>query len=150
MCEFTVPGTGRGAGKHYYRKEPVCDECKAAAHDYDRHNRQRTPGSERRHQVWKYYRLRWHEFETLFARQGGVCAMCGGSVKKKPSIDHDPACDHPGRGKRSCAACVRGVLCQRCNLGIAILDDSEWLQRAVRYLGEEHPAIEILRESRLF
>jgi hypothetical protein len=44
---------------------------------------------------------------------------------------------------------VRGILCRRCNLALPILDDPEWLARAVRYLDREDVA-EILRESRLF
>src|SRR6266849_5359734 len=147
MCELTVSGTGRGAGRHYYRGESPCDECLTAANNYKRSIR--LPQNERRNQVWKLYRLRWPDFEGILERQGGVCAVCKGSLKGRPCVDHDPACDHPGKGVRSCAGCVRGILCQRCNLALPILDDSGWLARAVRYLGREDVA-EILHESRLF
>ena len=52
--------------------------------------------------------------DRLLEFQGGRCAVCGthNSGTKAMHIDHDHACC-PGR--RSCGACVRGLLCSNCN-----------------------------------
>ncbi len=97
--------------------------------------------------IWAKYRLRRHEHEAILARQAGACAVCDASAATY--IDHDHACDHPGKGSESCTECVRGILCNRCNLGIVILDDIEWLKKALGYLGREDVA-EIIRQSRLW
>ena len=154
MCEFTIPGSGTGERKHRYRNEPVCVKCKTAAAEYRRGLRRGIMadghGREYGWFLWKNYRIRRPEYDAILDRQNGVCAVCDGPFKPgSMDLDHNHACDHPGKGKRSCADCVRGILCRRCNLALPVLDDAEWLKRAVAYLGNEHTA-EILRESRLF
>lgn len=52
-------------------------------------------------------------YMRLLASQDGACAICGikpGS--RRLAVDHDHKCC-PGR--RSCGACIRGLLCKRCN-----------------------------------
>ncbi|MGW4043325.1 endonuclease domain-containing protein [Streptomyces sp. NPDC004721] len=56
------------------------------------------------------------EFLDLLLRfQKGRCAVCGvvDSGDKAMHIDHDHACC-PGR--RSCGECVRGLVCNNCNV----------------------------------
>lgn len=87
-----------------------------------------------------YYRLHWRvrrlelmyglkpgQYETLLAAQGGGCAICG---RTDPGgrglfhVDHDHANN-----------CVRGLLCQRCNMGLGLFNDnSTVLANAIRYL----------------
>ena len=70
------------------------------------------------------------EYESLFNRQGRVCAICGAAVsgKKDFHLDHDHV-----TGK------IRGILCRHCNsiLGMA-KDDIVILQKAITYLKKEH------------
>lgn len=54
--------------------------------------------------------MRQEDWEVLLAKQGGVCAMCGGQNPNE--VDHDHQCC-PGRD--SCGKCVRGILCKKCN-----------------------------------
>lgn len=78
----------------------------------------------------KYYRMTTHDFNVLWERQSGKCAVC--EVAMNP------------RGRESHAACVdhnhdtgeiRGLLCRACNHGIGNLkDDPRVLQRAADYL----------------
>jgi len=76
--------------------------------------------------------------EALLAEQGGRCAICRSTDPKTHHgqwhIDHDHACC-PDIVKHTCGKCVRGLLCQKCNLGIGLFDDdADRLEAAIRYL----------------
>lgn len=80
------------------------------------------------------------QYEELLARQGGGCAICNGVPKDGPSlhVDHDHACCS-GR-KKSCGACVRGLLCEDCNRALGMFrDDTTRFEAAIRYLKREGP-----------
>ncbi len=80
----------------------------------------------------KKYGLTVEEYENLFVKQNGVCAVCGepetalsniGKIKML-AVDHD---HETGQ--------VRGLLCNRCNTGIGLLGDNKTtLLKAVAYL----------------
>lgn len=62
------------------------------------------------------------------------CGCCGVFTKSLSDrhIDHDHQCCP---GTYSCGACVRGILCNTCNVGIGFFhDDIEKLQQAINYL----------------
>ena len=60
------------------------------------------------------------------------CAICGDAKATRYAVDHDHACCP---GKSSCGSCVRGVLCQLCNVGLgSFQDDPERLRAAIAYL----------------
>jgi len=97
--------------------------------------RAKSPGYMRKY----YYGLSDGQFQALLDGQGGVCAICGtsewGGNSGNPNVDHDHDCDHPGKGVLSCAACVRGLLCDFCNRGIGMLrEDPARLRAAADYL----------------
>lgn len=100
-------------------KSGVCIPCwKAKYH---------TPEAFRRATV-KKYGITLEEYDALLAKQGGVCAIC----KCSPDVQHHKvlAVDHCHDSKK-----VRGLLCDRCNLGIGGLKDNpELLQAAITYL----------------
>lgn len=74
----------------------------------------------------KFGGMTTEQYDTLFRRQGGVCAICGTAPRsRRLAVDHDH-----GNGK------VRGLLCKRCNhhlLGGAH-DSIELLRKAIDYL----------------
>jgi hypothetical protein len=77
-------------------------------------------------QLLNRYGLTPENFYSMFADQGGVCAICGTSDwgPKGPEIDHD----HIGN-------IVRGILCIRCNTAIGLLrEDSRIIRTATKYL----------------
>jgi hypothetical protein len=71
------------------------------------------------------------DYETLFASQGGVCALCGkpettrrAGVRIRLSVDHD---HYTGR--------VRGLLCNRCNRILGCwADNFAQFRKAAAYL----------------
>lgn len=72
----------------------------------------------------KRYGLTVDRYEAMLASQQHRCAVCGtdepGGMYKNWHIDHDHSCC-PGNG--SCGQCVRGLLCNNCNLAAGYLRD---------------------------
>ena len=81
------------------------------------------------------YNITLDQYTKMLAGQGNVCKMCGSDdpgANKRFEVDHDHSCCD---GDRSCGRCIRGLLCSRCNTGIACFeDDEDKLLKAVAYL----------------
>lgn len=59
------------------------------------------------------------------------CGICGSF--EKLIIDHDHSCCN--KQNYSCGNCVRGVICNRCNLGLAHFEDSiDKMLNAIEYI----------------
>jgi hypothetical protein len=93
----------------------------------------RTTANKRKFNLAKNYGLTVAEYDTMLREQGGVCAVCGkdepnahGRTGKqfRLAVDH---CHKTGE--------VRGLLCQKCNRAIGLLeDDPVLMRRAISYL----------------
>lgn len=72
------------------------------------------------------------EYDKIFDKQNGVCAICGNPPEKKRlAVDH---CHRTGK--------IRGLLCTRCNIGLDYFKDSIFnLASAIKYL-EQNIVIE--------
>ena len=71
------------------------------------------------------YGLTLEDFEYLVSRSEGFCEICGADFEvTRDYIDHNHI-----TGK------VRGLLCNRCNMGLSYLEDPDWCIRANDYLG---------------
>ena len=85
------------------------------------------------------------DYDRMWEGQDGRCAICGvreDRLDKKMAIDHDHSCC---AGSKACGACVRGLLCGPCNLGLgAFSDDARRLRLAADYIDRT-----TLREARL-
>ena len=115
----------RAAGKAYYAGH--LEEIRA------RDRARYSPEKDRTYRLRKNRGLTPQEFTLLSERQGHACAICG---EKNPSrafsVDHDHDCCP---GKTSCRACVRGLLCNRCNRAIGLFkDDPSLLEASAKYL----------------
>lgn len=113
------------ATRDYYARNR--DKVLASARAYILAN----PDAHRRVMLRTNFGITLEQYNEMFERQGGVCAIC-----KKPetwlyrdkvralAVDHD---HETGR--------VRGLLCGNCNRAIGqMLDDPERLRRAADYL----------------
>lgn len=73
------------------------------------------------------------EYDSMFAKQNGVCAICGKKEKdknqfgvKRLAVDHDHLTDKN-----------RGLLCAKCNRGLGLFEDNiEYLLNTIEYLRE--------------
>jgi hypothetical protein len=76
--------------------------------------------------LWKFG-ISKADYDALLEKQGGCCAICGGTQvngRKNLDVDHD---HRTGR--------VRGLLCGYCNRALGLLKDSpEVLRLAANYL----------------
>lgn len=74
-------------------------------------------------------------YDTLFKDQHGRCKLCykhQSELKRALAVDHDHSCCS---GKKSCGKCIRGLLCQTCNLLLGLAKDSKsLLKRAAIYV----------------
>jgi hypothetical protein len=104
--------------------------------EWKKNNPDRVRDHHRRGDLWKCHRLRWEDYERLLEAQGGACRICGTDDPgegRRFAVDHDHNCC-PSKD-RSCGKCVRGLLCNRCNLMIGMAeDDPSLLREAALYL----------------
>lgn len=93
-----------------------------------------------------HYRLNWGRHakygltaeghDRMMKEQKGVCRICR-EARDKMVIDHDHDCC-PGQG--SCGECVRGIICDLCNVGLGMFrDNPQRLQGAIDYLRDTKP-----------
>lgn len=106
--------------------DPRCSEC--------RHTRRVERRATNHNDILSKEKLNWSltkyginadDYHWLLGEQEGGCALCGSPEsqgekfargKTRLSVDHDH--DHCGPS-RACKACIRGLLCHDCNVGIA-------------------------------
>ena len=84
------------------------------------------------------YGLEHGTYDILIESQEGLCAICKrhqSDLDKNLCIDHDHSCCS---GEKSCGKCIRGLICQKCNLGLGNFNDSiAILEMAIKYLAKD-------------
>ena len=65
------------------------------------------------------------EYRAIVSKPCGLC----GTTKIPRKLDHDHS--HCRKGQRHCRLCIRGPLCNPCNVGVGILERAgeDWLLR---------------------
>ena len=107
-----------------------CRECTKAKRDKTKDKRYAA-------HVLKKYNLTQDQYQEILESQGGVCGNPGCGTNQSGGqgrwhIDHDHACCS---GTWSCGRCVRGLLCNSCNVGLGMFgDNTTRLEGAVQYL----------------
>lgn len=69
------------------------------------------------------YGLTIEDFDQMVRLQQGLCAMCG-KQPKRFVVDHNHQTE-----------IVRGLLCDKCNVGLSYIEDNVFLKQAHDYLG---------------
>lgn len=108
----------------------ICRDCK---NSMARDRREKFPLSKRESDLKRRYGMSLTEYDNLYEKQGGVCAICSNKEtaihsntgrKKMMSVDH---CHKTGE--------IRGLLCSKCNRGIGYFNDNiDLLNKAIDYL----------------
>lgn len=82
------------------------------------------------HRLRQRYGISLDDYNALFNKQGGRCAVCGrhqSVLKNTLSVDHNHETGE-----------VRGLLCYQCNaVFVRVLDDLDRLKAAADYVGLE-------------
>lgn len=68
---------------------------------------------------WKRHHISEDIFNSMMKKYEGLCHAC--KEKEIKVIDHDHSCCE---SNRSCGKCVRGLLCQPCNIALGLLLDN--------------------------
>jgi Autographiviridae endonuclease VII len=90
-----------------------------------RANRDKVSARDRDKYMKRRYGISRADYDALFERQGGLCAICRKPSKQRLCVDH---CHVTGM--------IRGLLCRKCNFGLGSLcDDQRALVAALAYLG---------------
>jgi len=106
--------------KEYYLK------TKKHRQQYLTDNKEHVKKVVRNYSLKRKYNITPEDYNTLYNKQQGKCAICGNS-EELLHVDHDHI-----TGK------VRGLLCLKCNRGIGFLnDDIKILQQAINYLNND-------------
>ena len=133
----------REYSERYYRevaKPRVTPEQKARVLERVRARRKANPERTRNscRASWLKKKYNWPvglSYNAMLAVQGGLCAICrqAQTQTNKWGTRYALHVDH-------CHSCgvVRGLLCERCNTGIAALGDRQRLLAATDYLGKHH------------
>jgi hypothetical protein len=127
------------ARERYAEDSEFRERNKAAARRYQQENPLSPEEVEKRNkknaklirasQLRRLYGITVEDYQRLFAKQKGCCAICGSKEPRRTGrkhlcVDH---CHETGK--------VRGLLCDPCNNGFGRFgDDPQLLKRAVAYL----------------
>ena len=82
-----------------------------------------------RKQEWTHWNLKRYgltpeDWQEMYERQEGRCALCGEMPSKALCVDHDHSTDE-----------VRALLCNSCNVRLGAVEDLAFRSAAIEYLG---------------
>jgi hypothetical protein len=135
-CEATKPvrqfsPLGR-PGASVSRRSPKCADCRlTSAHKKTDQARNQLNLQHKARRLKTKFGITPADVDRLLAGQGGVCAICKGT-NAIWHVDHDHSCCP---GQTTCGGCIRGILCQPCNLALGLFkDNADSLRAAANYL----------------
>ena len=98
-----------------------------AQYEWNKRNPEKTKLAYRKCMLKRRYGITIDDYEEMFSKQNGKCAICKGDCMtgRNLAVDHDHDTNK-----------VRGLLCSKCNQGLGQFKNIELLQRAIDYLKE--------------
>lgn len=110
----------------YSRNRRTAEQSNEACRKYRESHKEQYKLQQRKKHLRLKYGLSLEQFNLILASQNGTCAICHTDNwgPYGPVVDHDHLTDK-----------TRGILCNKCNLGIGHLNDSvSLLENAAGYL----------------
>ena len=81
--------------------------------------------------LMRRYGISLKQWTEILTKQGNVCKICSRDSEKFV-VDHDHSCCST---KNTCGKCIRGIICDKCNKAMGLLDDSQHiLKNMIEYL----------------
>jgi len=111
------------------------------------------PSTTKAQSLNSFYRLDYADYLAMLEKG---CGLCGRDLHDRtPDVDHDHSCDHAGKGKAACRACVRGLLCRSCNLRVGKFEaglnlDADVAAYLGAYSGAPLASLSSMRQEALF
>lgn len=130
-CQICNKQVKRRKG-HKDSSRKFCNKCQPKA---DRMRRKRGqqkyyaahPHKKYSDHIRRKYKMTLEQYDKMFKEQNGVCAICGGSqFTNRLSVDHNHETGE-----------VRGLLCSTCNPKLGIVEDKDFIKKALSYLGQK-------------
>jgi hypothetical protein len=109
------------------------DRRKALSEAWRKRKEHEFPDYQRHKNLWRKYKIRPATYDIMLKAQGGVCAICGQEPGegKYLVVDH---CHASGKN--------RGLLCNRCNIGLGGFRDTvAFMYAAIRYIEFHHGGV---------
>ena len=112
-------------GKKWYEKNKGAELARAKeSYQNNKEKRHSQYLSKRDELLQKRYGITEEQYDLLFLKQDGCCAICKQRFSKRLDVDHCHSTN-----------IVRGLLCNNCNRGLGHFKDNPiYLQEAVQYL----------------
>lgn len=118
---------GKASDRKYAESQKGKLTAKKADLKYRKNNPVKSKLRHRKHRLKKAFGITIEQYEEMFKKQGGCCAICGDTNIKygrRLAVDHEHE-----TGK------VRGLLCNQCNRALGYFHDSIVnLASAIKYL----------------
>ena len=134
-CLISKPQSAFRYRRDKDRYEKRCLDCERAVRNGYARKRRATPEYKAQRRVGHLarYNLTETEYQELLDSQDNRCAICRqGFGDSRPTIDHDHNCC-PERAS-SCGWCIRGLLCNPCNMTLGMFEGSVGITAFLAYI----------------
>ena len=121
-------------------RESNTDKIKTYGRLYNQKNAEVLRVKARKHHLKRKYNLTLEQWEEILAAQGYKCAACERPYEESSQFhtDHDHACCET---QYSCGACIRGLLCHRCNQALGLMQENhQAILNLANYVKKASPA----------
>lgn len=129
---------GKHIGKYIGTTHKICTKCEKVKPLSEFHRQKsgiKSACKECRNASEREYQNKIHNinYDDILSEQDGVCAIC-----KKEERSGNQHCLKKGLARDHChiTGKFRGLLCQYCNTRLAVLEDKEYVEAAMKYLAK--------------